>query len=413
MSSEDFLDHERLVQEKKKILMDIVEKNFPGKFWILEICLATRTILEIKGITLPLMIVILGPPSSGKSTVLILVELLPMAYSLDSFTPRAFQSHYASKRKEDLRKDDLLEKIKDKIFLTPDLAPLFSARDEDIVANIGILTRLLDGKGLKTSSGVHGERSSGPAFFVWIGAAVEVSKNIWNLISRLGPKMFFLRVHLDLTYEEEQQKIMQNMLSEEEYESKIEEVKEKLLDYWDAVTSFPLQEDRKIVWDKSKESSDVMLKIVEHAQILARLRGFVPTEKTEGTGGSNYGFLEPIIEDPERAARYLYNLARGYALCQGRNYIIDDDLSIIRPIVMSSAAKERIELLKLLIKNSGEVTVTQLMDARGVTRSTAHKTMKLLEILTLVDVVMVPTKTKPCTGIRLKEQFRWILEDKK
>jgi len=413
MSSEDIFEHEKRVLEKKKELKEIDEKNFPDKFWLLEICLATRAILEIKGITLPLMVVILGPPSSGKSTVLILIELVPKAYSLDKFTPRAFQSHMAGKRKVDLEKDDLLTRIKDQIFLTPDLAPLFSARDEDIVENFGTLTRLLDGKGLKTSSGVHGERSSGPVFFVWIGAAVEVSKNIWNLIAKLGPKMFFLRVHLDLTYEEEQQKIMQNMLSEEEYEEKIEEVKEKLLDYWEAVTSFPLQEEGKIVWDKSKESPDVMLKIVQHAQILARLRGYVPTDKTEGTGGSNYGFLEPIIEDPERAARYLYNLTRGYALCQGRNYIIEDDLSIIKPIVMSSAAKERIELLKLLIKNNGEVTVTQMMDARGVTRSTAHRTIKLLEILGLVDVVMVPTKTKPCTGIRLKEYFRWILEVKK
>jgi len=413
MSSEDIFEHEKRVLEKKKELKEIDEKNFPDKFWLLEICLAIRAILEIKGITLPLMVVILGPPSSGKSTVLLLIELVPKAYSLDKFTPRAFQSHMAGKRKADLEKDDLLTRIKDQIFLTPDLAPLFSARDEDIVENFGTLTRLLDGKGLKTSSGVHGERSSGPVFFVWIGAAVEVSKNIWNLIAKLGPKMFFLRVHLDLTYEEEQQKIMQNMLSEEEYEAKIEQVKEKLLEYWEVVTSFPLQEDGKIVWDKSKEPHDVMLKIVQHAQILARLRGYVPTDKTEGTGGSNYGFLEPIIEDPERAARYLYNLTRGYALCQGRNYIIEDDLSIIRPIVFSSATKERIELLKLLIKNNGEVTVTQIMEARNVTRSTTLKTMKLLEILGLVDVVMVPTKTKPCTGIRLKEHFRWILEDKK
>lgn len=388
-----------------------MDKNFPGLWCILEICLAVRAILEIKGITLPLMIVILAPPSSGKTTVLVLVESLPDSYMLDMFTPRAFQSHYASKRKEDLEKDDLLTKIKNKIFLTPDLATLFSARDEDIIANIGILTRLLDGQGLKTSSGVHGERSSGPVFFVWIGAAVEVSKNIWNLIAKLGPKMFFLRVSLDLTYEEEQQRIMKNMSSEED-EAKIDEVREKLQEYWEAVKSFPLQENGKVVWDKSKESPDVMLKIVDHAQLLARLRGYVPTDKTEGTGGSNYGFLEPIIEIPERATKYLYNLVRGFALCQGRNYIIEDDLSVIKPIVMSSAVKERIELLKLLIKNNGEVTVTQLMEVRGVTRSTALKTMKLLEILGLVDEIKMPGSTKHISAIRLKDYFRWLLEDK-
>ncbi len=412
MSKDNFSEHEKRVQEKKNEIKKTMEKNFPGLWWILEICLAARTILEIREITLPLMIVILAPPSSGKTTMLMLIEVLPKAYSLDSFTPRAFQSHMAGRSKEDLEKNDLLTKIKDKIFLTPDLATLFSTRDEDIVANIGILTRLLDGKGLKTSSGVHGERSSGPVFFVWIGAAVEVSKNIWNLIAKLGPKMFFLRVNPELTYKEEQQQIMKNVNSEED-EAKIDEVKQKLLEYWDAVKSFPLQENGKVVWNKSRESYDVMLKIVERAQLLARLRGYVPTDRTEGTGGSNYGFQEPIIESPERATRYLYNLTRGYALCQGRNYIVVEDLSTIRPIILSSAAKERIELLKLLIKNNGEVTVTQLMEARVITRSTALKTMKLLEILGLVDVVMIPTKTKPCTGVRLKEHFRWTLEDMK
>lgn len=412
MSSEDNSDYLRDLLEKREALKDVMERNFPGKFWILKIGLAARAILEIMGITLPLMIVILAPPSSGKSTVLILIELLPNAYSLDSFTTSALQSHYASKKKGDLKRDDILTKIKDKIFLTPDLAPLFSTRDEDLGATIGKLTRLLDGKGLKTSSGVHGERDSGPVFFVWIGAAVEVSKNIWNLISKMGPKMFFLRVTLDLTYDEEQVKIMENMMSKEEYEAKIDEVKEKLLEYWNAVTSFPVQENSKVIWDKSKESPEVMLMIVQHAQLLARLRGYVPTDHTTGTGGTNYGFLEPTIEDPERAARYLYNLVRGFALCQGRNYIVKDDISIIRQIVMSSASKERIELLKLLIANNGEVTVTQLMEARGITRSTALRTMKLLEVLGLVDEITVPGTTKDFTAIRLKDHFRWILEDK-
>lgn len=413
MNPEELTEHEKRVLKEYEELKVVEEKNFPGKFWLLEICLAARAVLQINCITLPLMIVILAPPSSGKSTVMILIESLPDSYELDKFTSKSFQSHMAGRKTEDLEKNDLLTKIKNKIFLVSDLAPLFSARDEDIVESFGIFTRLLDGKGLKTSSGVHGERSSGPVFFVWLGGAVEVSKNIWNLIAKLGPKMFFLRVKLDLTYDEEQQKIMDNMMSKEEYETKIDEVKEKLLKYWNTVTSFPEQEKSKVVWNKSKESSDVMLMIVQRAQLLARLRGYIPTEKTEGTGGSNYGFLEPIIEDPERAARYLYNLVRGHAYCKGRNYITEDDVLIIKHIVMSSASKERIELLKLLIKNNGEVNVTQLMEARGVTRTTALKTMKLLKILGLVDEIKIPSSTKHVSAIRLKDHFRWILEDKK
>ena len=412
MSSEDISKYQKDFLEKRKALRDAMNRNYKGLWEVLEICLAIRAILEIKGVFLPLMVVILAPASSGKTTVIELIEFLPNAYSLDNFTPRSFQSHYASKRKDDLKEVVILPKIKNKIFLTPELAPLFSARDEDIVTNIGLLTRLLDGKGLKTGSGVHGERMSGPVFFVWIGAAVDVSKNIWKLIANLGPKMFFLRPDLELSYKEEQEEIVKNMRNEED-ETKMEEIKEKLLDYWEAVTSHPFRDNDKVVWDKSKESPDVILKIVEHAQILATLRGDVPTDKTKGTGGSNYGFLERKREIPRRAAKYLYNLVRGFAFCQGRNYVIEDDLSIIRLVILSSAPKERIEVMKLLIANNGEVTVDQIVKARGVTPSTAHNTMKLLEILGLVDKVKIRGKTKDITAIRLKDHFRWILEDKK
>lgn len=406
MNTEDYVKD---LLEKRKVLKDTMDRNYPRLWWLLDMTLAVRAILEIKENTLPFMVVILGPPSSGKTTVLELMEALPNTYSIDVFTPRSLQSHYASKRKDDLEKDDLLPKIKDKNFLTPELAPLFSVRDEDAVLIMGLLTRLLDGKGLKTISGVHGERSSGPVFFVWIGAAVEVSKNIWKLIARLGPKMFFLRMNPESSYEEEQKEILDNMNIEDA--PKIEEVKEKMLEYWDAFTSAPFYENGKATWDKSKESSELMVKIIERAQLLARLRGHVPTEDTHGRGGSNYTFLEPIIEVPKRATKYLYNLTRGYALCQGRNYIIEEDLAVIKPIVLSSAAKERVELLKLLIKNKGEVTVKQMEEARGVSSATAQKTMKLLAVLGLVDLVKVLGITKSVSAVRLKEHFRWILEN--
>ncbi|QLH07110.1 hypothetical protein [Nitrosopumilus ureiphilus] len=75
---------------------------------------------------------------------------------------------------------------------------------------------------------------------------------------------------------------------------------------------------------------------------------------------------------------------------------------------MSSAAKERIELLKLLIASNREVTVTQLTDRRSVTRTTALKTMKLREILRLVDEIKVSGSTKHVSAIQLKDHFRWI-----
>ena len=75
-----------------------------------------------------LVINLYGGPGSGKSTVITLISSLPDAYSLDNFTPKSWVSHYSAKKDENLKDSDLLPKIKDKIFLTPDLAPLFSIK---------------------------------------------------------------------------------------------------------------------------------------------------------------------------------------------------------------------------------------------------------------------------------------------
>ncbi len=407
MSSE----HEKQVLNKKEKLRGIFERYFPGRFWVLESCLAVRAILEIEGITLPFMLILLGPPSAGKSTVISMIGSLPEAYALDSFTPKAFVTQMASKSEEDLAKIDLLKQIENKIFLTSELASLFSVRDDQLGEIFGILTRVLDGQGFKNSSGAHGQRGYDKIFFVWIGAVVDVPKRVWPIIASLGPKEYFLRIDMEISYQEEQEKIIENMHGLT-YEQKMQEINESLKEYWDAVMSFTNKNDGKIAWDTVKDQASAVKMIVEHAQLLARIRGYVPSDDTKYSNGSDYAFVSPIIEDPNRATHALYNMVRGNALLSGRNYITNRDVSVIRKVVLSSASKERVELIKLLIENNGELTSSQLAECRKVSKMTALKIMKQLEILGLVDSVKVSGTTKDFLAIRLKEQFRWILEEK-
>ncbi len=402
-------EYRKLLCAKRQKLQCIVDENLPGKFSIAEACLSVKAASIIDGMTLPIMLVLLGPPSSGKSTIIRMIEALGESYSTDSFTPKSFVSHAANRTDEELAKIDLLNQIKNKTFLTSDLAPTFSVRDDVLIENIGILTRVLDGQGFKKNSGVHGQRGYSEIFFVWIGAMVDVPKNIWPLIARLGAKQFFLRIDVSSSFEEEKQRIIANMKGKS-YEQKLVEMNKEFQELWNTIKSFPVQKDGKIIWNSAKDEEKAWFKIVERAQLLARLRGHVPTDNTEGTSGSNYGFLSPIIEDPERATHSLYNIVRGYALTQGRNYIIESDVVVIESIVLSSASKERIELLKLLIENNGELTTTQFVEMRKVSKSTALRTMKQLEILGIVDETTIPTKTKPVMAIRLKKEFGWLLK---
>ena len=180
------------LNEQRETLRSIVEKHFPNRYLALETCLAVKALHLIEGITLPLFLILMGGPGSGKTTLLDMVYSERDCYRTDSFTAKSFVTHVSSVSRDMLASIDLLPKIKDKTFLTPELAPTFSSRDDNLMEILGILTRVLDGKGLEKDSGVHGKRGySGNYFFTWIGAVVEIPRRVWHLMGNLGPKIHF------------------------------------------------------------------------------------------------------------------------------------------------------------------------------------------------------------------------------
>ena len=85
--------------------------------------------------------------------------------------------------------------IRNKLFLTPELAPTFASKEEDLIQVLGIMTRILDGHGYESDTGAHGHRGYNERMmFAWIGAAVDVPRRVHKLLSTLGPKLYFLRL---------------------------------------------------------------------------------------------------------------------------------------------------------------------------------------------------------------------------
>ena len=77
----------------------------------------------------------------------------------------------------------------------PELAPLFGLRNEDLLENFSILTRVLDGQGLTTDSGVHGHRGhTGDFLFAWIGCTTPIEHRVWKTMGKLGSRFLFLEM---------------------------------------------------------------------------------------------------------------------------------------------------------------------------------------------------------------------------
>ena len=235
----------------------------------------------------------------------------------------------------------MLPRIKGKILLTPELSPLFTGKDDEIKEQFGVITRILDGKGLETESGVHGQRGyHGDYMFTWLGAAVDIPNYIYKFLSTIGFKIFFLRLpRTEVTTKD----LVDQLLAEKLFNEKIKEIEELLIDYlnWFEICPISMSYDNiaKIEWNKSKDDRNAITIIAELSLLLARLRGnvavykssntedFIPSEIKEDVSqnaNTNYHTTEFIhglatIETPTRAAAQLYNLARGHALSQGRN----------------------------------------------------------------------------------------------
>ena len=156
--------------ERYRNLQKTVQKNLPNLWSALEFALSIKTILNIKDCTLPFAGILLGPPSSLKTVGIELFRKWPQTYYTDNFSAKSFVSHSTAVTREELAEIDMLPKIKNKLFLTPELAPTFAAKDDDLIQVLGIMTRILDGHGYESDTGAHGHRGyNEKMMFVWIG----------------------------------------------------------------------------------------------------------------------------------------------------------------------------------------------------------------------------------------------------
>jgi hypothetical protein len=139
----------------------------------------------------------------------------------------SFVSYSTAVPREQLEEIDMLPRIKDKLFLTPELAPTFAAKDDDLIQVLGIMTRILDGHGYESDTGAHGHRGYNERMmFVWIGAAVEIPRKVHKHLTTLGPKLYFLRLSSFNKSEDDYYKQLGD-----DFEAKIKEIRDALFEY--------------------------------------------------------------------------------------------------------------------------------------------------------------------------------------
>ena len=395
-------------------LMKTIDENLPQLRLQIELQLSVKSILNIKSCTLPLAVIVLGAPSSLKTQGIELFRKWPTTYYTDNFSARSFVSHSTSVNREQLKEIDLLPKIKNKIFLTPELAPTFASKDDDLVQLLGIITRVVDGHGYFSNSGAHGGRGyEGPMMFVWIGAAVDIPKRVHKYLSTLGPKLYFLRLPKEVYPNPEKEYLKQ--IKSTDFGTKVSAIHDALFDYLKWVELCPFADIEqssgipKVAWNcEDKDDEKSMTYIIRLGILLSHLRGSVPTWDTSHSQGSEYAYGIATIEEPSRAITQLMNLAKGHAISQGRNFITKEDLSIVIKVVLSTASIERVAVFDLLLAHGGKLQTPVIEESLNVTSPTALRTMTEFKAIGLVDSNK-NNGSSHVNEITLKPEFDWFL----
>jgi DNA-binding transcriptional ArsR family regulator len=397
---------------KYENLRKVTLENIPNLWIGLEFALSVKSILNIKDCTLPFAGILLGPPSSLKTLIIECFRGYKHTYYTDDFSARSFVSHITGKTEDQLRRDDLLPKMKNKLFMTPELAPTFSAREEDLLQKLGIITRVVDGQGYESDSGACGHRGyDEDIMFAWIGAAVDIPYRVHKMLAYLGPKLHFFR--LDRILESENDYFKRRNESFTKKREAIRTALHEYLAYFDmnpeAEINIQKEEDGlpKIALDPEKDEELAHRVIIRVAKLLAHLRALVPTWETRDTQGSQYAYALAIIEDPSRAMTQLRNLAKGHALSRGRKYITIEDIPTVIHTALSTATMERVRIFELLIANKGRLTTTEIVEFLNTSPPTARRTMTELKATGLVH--MDDGEGQVPSTIRLKPEFHWFL----
>ena len=373
----------------------------------LEFELSILRVLDIEGCTLPFIGVILGRPSSYKTAIISLLKRWHKAFYTDNFTARSFVSHStAVNTKEELAEIDMLPKIKGRLFLTPELSPMFTAKEDDLVQLLGIITRIADGHGYLSDSGAHGHRGyDEDIMFTWVAAAVDVPYKVYKVLGNLGSKLYFFRMKFE---DETTNELLNYATVGQEFNKKITQIKDALFDYLKWFEIGP-----KIHWDQTKDDKTALTYIVMMADVLSYLRCVAQVWETHDTQGSDYAYSISQREHPRRAITSLSNLARGHALLMGRNYISLDDVPIIIKTALDTAQIERVSLFSLLIAHDGKLTTSQILQSLNVSRPTVLRTMAEFKAIGLVTIEEEQETGvgRPSKKMVLNSRFNWFLSD--
>lgn len=351
-------------------LQETIRANFPFLILHFAAALAVVCVLGLRKPWRPLTLVFEGLPGPGKSLTLTCVlgasseEVKERLYRSDKFSPASFVSQNASIGKSKLKRVDLLPRIKDRVLITPELAPTFRGKRDQVEERFSILARVLDGRGLTTDSGTHGRRGyEGNYVFTWLGATTPLSPTAFEAMASVGNRLFFFDTAPPRPGLKELAKLAMQGGSAANEEACARAVEDLLEHYFTTHLMDDDDDDGPGLLSRPTLELREASVIASAAWMIARLRAREP-------GAEEYEY---------RLVENLTLLAQGRAAAEGFSKVLSEHLAVIRHVAISSARPELRPLIAgLLLDSQGTLDVGEVEELSDCSRATALKRMQAL-----------------------------------
>jgi predicted transcriptional regulator len=382
----------------------VISKNFPAYARPAEICASVVSQLLLNDAANPFALALVDVPSSGKTITLNFFDVPDLSYTTDSFTPASIVSHASNVKREELAKVDMLPRIRFRTLIVRDLAPIFGAKEDELLKTIGILTRALDGEGLKTDSGVHGSRGyEGDYLFMLLAGTTPIPPRVFKVMGTLGSRLFLLALHPNAKSHKEL--IGQNRGTDRrEKEQTCRQATDSFLrTLWS-------KNPGGVNWNKAKDPEDCLHVVARCAELLAVLRGAIQVWHSEHDDSVSHNV--PVIEQPDRINCLLYNLARGHAVLCGRTQLTNEDLAPVLEVTFDSAPTVRAKVFRKLLKNGGTLKTSDVEKLLRCSTPTALKEMEALTVLGVATKEKIPLPSGQAGyELALVDKFEWFTSD--
>jgi 5S rRNA maturation endonuclease (ribonuclease M5) len=385
----------------------VIAKNFPALARAAEICLSVEAQLLLNDVVNPFGLALVDVPSSGKTITLnFFSEPNELAYTTDNFTAASFVSHATNVRREELGNIDLLPRIRFKTLVVRELNSILGAKEDDLVKSFGILTRVLDGEGLETDSGVHGRRGyTGDYTFMLLAGTTPIQPRVFKVMGNFGSRLFFLSLH---TPDNDKNVLIAQNRGRDRKKKEIE-CRQATENFLRTLWSANLQG---VDWSKDNDPDDCLRVVADCACLLASLRGAINVYRLEPADGEEkLSHSVPVIEKADRINCLFGNLTRAHALICGRPQLTEDDLWPVLEITFDSAPPTRAKIFRHLIEKGGRLTTKEIEKLLRCATGTALREMEALSVLGIVDKQGKDEAGRPGASITLTENFAWFTSE--